>query len=101
MGSWRPPTYLELMARFGRGEHACVIDDVLELESRGPGHQPRVRGGTRVRVLEVTPGDLEPIYKVEILEDRGQGSGYWALIGGGNLTEAPELGFRDWLRSLR
>ena len=103
MSNWQPPTLRQLMARFRPGDHACVIDDVLDLVPRGPRHQPRLAGGTRVRLLEETgdPEAFDPIYRVEVLEDNGKPTGYWAITAGSNLTEAPELGFRDWLRALR
>lgn len=103
MGSRRAPTRLELLARWRPGNQAYIIDDVLDLTSRGPGHQPRVRAETRVRIIRSTgnPEDPEPIYRVEILESRGRHTGYWAIIAGSNLTEAPELGLADRLRSWR
>lgn len=102
MGTWRPPTRLELLARFRPGDHAWVIDEVLDLMPRGAGFQPRVHGETRVRVVTLTgnPDDHDPLYRVEILDERGWRTGYWAIIRGSNLTEAPTLGWVDRLRAL-
>lgn len=90
-------------ARFALGEQALVVDEVVEPYPRGPRHQPRVRADTRVRIRDARMGGgrAELSYAVEILDDRGRGSGYWAVIPEHNLTVAPSLPFFDWLRSLR
>lgn len=102
MSSWRDFTNLELEPRFTPGQHVCVLRDVLDLAPRGARHQPRVRAGTRVRIITITgvPDDPKPIYRVEILEERGRDSGYWAVVSEDNLTEAPALSFLDRLRLL-
>ena len=103
MGNHRPPTRPELLARWRPGDHAYIIDDALDLTTRDPGHQPRVRAETRVRIVRLTgnPDDPEPIYRVDILQPDGRRTGYWAIIKSPNLTEAPALGLRDRLRSWR
>lgn len=99
---WRPPTRFELMARFGLREEAGIIVDIVEPFPRGRRHQPRVRAGTRVRVLEAFPGEpgAGPLYRVELCDPRGRPSGYWALVPEANLTEIDDLGVVDWLLSL-
>lgn len=90
-------------ARFALGEQALVVDEIVEPFPRGPRHQPRVRRDTRVRILDAraSTGRSELRYTVEILDEHGRGSGYWALISDHELTPAPTLPFLDRLRSLR
>ena len=97
------PTASDLRARFALGEQALVVDEVVEPFPRGARHQPRVRRNTRVRIRDPRTGTgrSELSYLVEILDERGRGSGYWAVIAEHNLTVAPSLPLFDWLRSLR
>ena len=97
------PTRYELMAEFGLGEDAQVVREVVETNSRGPRHQPRLSAGARVRILAALPGDAEegPMYRVEVCDPHGRASGYWALVSGDNLAQASPLGLIDWLRSQR
>jgi hypothetical protein len=101
--SWHPPTAAQLVSRFGYGEHLEVVADVVAPLACGPHHQPRLRRGTRVRVLDALtrPDAVEPEYAVEVLDPRGRPSGYWAVVPQGNLIDAAELPLVDWLRSLR
>ena len=97
------PSRYELMAEFGLGEDAQVIREVVEPSSRGARHQPRLRAGTRVRILAALPDGAEQgsMYRVEVCDPHGRDSGYWALVSADNLAEASPLGFIDWLKSQR
>ena len=100
---WTPPTRYALMAHFGLGEDAQVTREVVEAAPRGARHQPRLRPGTRVRILDAQPdeGGMGLLYRVEVCDARGRPSGYWALVPEGDLAEASPLGLIDWLKSRR
>lgn len=100
--TWRPPTHAELMAAFPPRQDAVLVEEVLDLAHDGARHQPRIRAGTRVRVLEILTGEPPggPSHLVEVCDARGNATGNWAVVDERLLREAPELGLFDLLRAL-
>lgn len=85
------------------GSTVEVITDVVNVMASLPGQRPRVRAGAHVRILAPIddPTELVMLYRFEVLDERGHGSGEWSFCEVANLRALPPARRLAWLPGRR